>query len=133
MPVNGGSGHQREIEPGSEHEPSEANAAAAIAGHVEPHEGDADDDGGAADNLILAARERADDTLEPSGADNTGNIEIGRGTCAEEGEGEREKEQHGAVSALRIMFGTPQNARIFTALALSGVSKGVIDTFLFIW
>lgn len=130
MPANAGSGHEGERAPSSEHEPSKAKAAAA-AGQVEPHQGDAGDDGSAAENLILAPRERADETLETSGAD-TGNAEICRSICDKE-EGEREEEQHGVVSALRTIFGTPQNACIFAALALSGISKGVIDTFLFIW
>ncbi|CAM9812625.1 unnamed protein product [Ectocarpus sp. 8 AP-2014] len=44
-----------------------------------------------------------------------------------------EQEEHGVASALWIMFSTPQNISFFSAVFLSGMTKGVIDTFLFIW
>ncbi len=38
----------------------------------------------------------------------------------------------GVLMAVRIMVGTDQNASFFTAVGLSGMGSGVIDTFLFI-
>ncbi|CAM9521360.1 unnamed protein product, partial [Scytosiphon promiscuus] len=40
---------------------------------------------------------------------------------------------HGVAATIRVMFSTPQNISFFLAVVLSGMSKGVIDTFLFIW
>lgn len=47
--------------------------------------------------------------------------------------GPPEQEGNGVLSAVSLMFGTPQNASFFTAVALSGMGKGIINTFLFIW
>lgn len=42
-------------------------------------------------------------------------------------------QENGALSAFWIMFSTPQNAGFFLAVALTGVGKGVINTFLYVW
>ncbi|CAM9442348.1 unnamed protein product [Ectocarpus sp. 13 AM-2016] len=44
-----------------------------------------------------------------------------------------EQEEHRVASVLWIMFSTPQNFSFFWGVMLSGMAKGVIDTFLFIW
>ncbi|CBJ48928.1 conserved unknown protein [Ectocarpus siliculosus] len=44
-----------------------------------------------------------------------------------------EQEEHRVASVLWIMFSTPQNFSFFLGVMLSGMAKGVIDTFLFIW
>ncbi|CAM9306786.1 unnamed protein product, partial [Hapterophycus canaliculatus] len=41
--------------------------------------------------------------------------------------------EHGVAATVCVMFSTAQNISFFSAVALSGMSKGVIDTFLFIW
>lgn len=51
--------------------------------------------------------------------------------CRQE-DGEYE-EQNGVVRILRIMFSTPENISFFTVVVLSGMCRGFIDTFLFIW
>ncbi|CAM9109176.1 unnamed protein product [Ectocarpus sp. 8 AP-2014] len=44
-----------------------------------------------------------------------------------------EQEEHRVASVLWIMFSTRQNFSFFLGVMLSGMAKGVIDTFLFIW
>lgn len=44
-----------------------------------------------------------------------------------------EQEEHRVASVLWIMFSTPLNFSFFLGVVLSGMAKGVIDTFLFIW
>lgn len=44
-----------------------------------------------------------------------------------------EKKESGVLAALWIMFSTTQNASFFASVTLSGMGKGVIDTFLFVW
>lgn len=44
-----------------------------------------------------------------------------------------DQKETGVLSALRIMFSTPQNASFFVSVTLSGMGKGVIETFLFVW
>ncbi|CAM9498558.1 unnamed protein product [Ectocarpus fasciculatus] len=44
-----------------------------------------------------------------------------------------EQEERGVASVLWIMFSTPQHFSFFLGVILSGMAKGVIDTFLFIW
>lgn len=41
-------------------------------------------------------------------------------------------EEGGVFSAVRIILGTTQSVTFFSAVVLSGMSAGVIDTFLFI-
>lgn len=54
------------------------------------------------------------------------------------GEGEREggaegpRENAGVAMAIRIMLGTDESASFFMAVVLSGMGRGIIDTFLFI-
>lgn len=44
-----------------------------------------------------------------------------------------EQKEGGVLAALWIMFSTTQNASFFLSVTLSGMGKGVIDTFLFVW
>lgn len=44
-----------------------------------------------------------------------------------------DREEHGVLRAVWLMFSTRTNVSFFLAVALSGIGKGVIDTFLFIW
>lgn len=55
------------------------------------------------------------------------------GTGDEGFRGTPKKEGNGVLSCVWLMFSTAQNASFFTAVALSGISKGIIDTFLFVW
>ena len=112
------------------YEASESEADATALGRATGRDGlrqrDTDDDGGAGLAAALI-RERADETLKKtSSAADTGKTE----NRTDDG---GEPEEHGAVSALSIMFGTSQDACFFTAVTLSGMGKGVIDTFLFVW
>ncbi len=57
-------------------------------------------------------------------------------TCGEgKGDGrvaEGARKKGGVVMAIRIMLGADESATFFMAVVLSGMGKGVIDTFLFI-
>lgn len=66
----------------------------------------------------------------PSSQSRTADQDIENGTTDT---GTPEQEGNGVLSAVWLMFSTPQNASFFTAVALSGVGKGIINTFLLIW
>lgn len=70
------------------------------------------------------ARNEADEDTE------NGSPEIRDGVDCETQE---EQKEPGVLSALWIMFSTTQNASFFASVTLSGMGKGVIDTFLFVW
>lgn len=61
-----------------------------------------------------------------------------RDSSRKSGEGKREggaegaREKAGVVMAIRVMLGTDESASFFMAVVLSGMGRGVIDTFLFI-
>lgn len=91
---------------------------------------------------MLAARDDRENSREtvagdgasgqPRTADN--NVENANPRTGDEGfRGTPKKEGSGVLSAVWLMFSTPRNASFFTAVVLSGMGKGIIDTFRFVW
>eukprot|EP00903_Cladosiphon_okamuranus_P010272 g9726.t1 len=69
----------------------------------------------------------SDALLESRPGDNS---MVGGGKRAQGAEGARDNA--GVAMAIRIMLGTDESASFFMAVVLSGIGRGVIDTFLFI-
>ncbi|CAB1096853.1 unnamed protein product [Ectocarpus sp. CCAP 1310/34] len=96
-------------------------AAAAADNHLDLHDDDDDDDN-------EAQTTDGDALLEY----HPGDSRTGGGGKREGGEEEGAGEKAGVVMAIRIMLSTDESASFFTAVVLSGMGRGVIDTFLFI-
>ena len=71
-------------------------------------------------------RDGADEDIEDGTTPDDITDEAQGGTSEQE-------EDPGVLAALWIMFSTTQNASFFVSVTLSGMGKGVIDTFLFVW
>lgn len=95
-------------------------ATAAAENQHDRYDDDDDDDNEARTN-------DGDALLEYRPGDSSTGGEGKREGGAEEGAGEKV----GVVMAIRIMLGTDESASFFTAVVLSGMGRGVIDTFLF--
>lgn len=48
-------------------------------------------------------------------------------------EHQEHEDKNGVTRTLLIMFSTPENISFFTVVVFSGMCRGFIDTFLFIW
>lgn len=109
-------------------------AATADDNHLDLHDNNDDDDEAegndeAQTHAALLPHPRT--TLDKNGGgDNNGSSGVSRG--GSEGPGAKAKEQGGVLMAVRIMMDTGESASFFTAVGLSGMGAGVIDTFLFI-
>eukprot|EP00752_Nemacystus_decipiens_P014611 g13010.t1 len=75
-------------------------------------------------DVACEGRLHPEDTEDCVGIETIGSPRDQNGTKDQDG---------GALSALWTMFSTPQNACFFTAVVLTGVGKGVINTFLYVW